>query len=100
MCQYLADNYFDQILPSFIKVRKMLKENSQFFELDMKSENPNFGKKNSFKKGQIRQVIQKVWLPIVAITICFFTLVCGPICILCSRSAKGKDDVLEGKKDN
>ena len=49
-CSYLAETYFDDILPTFLKVRKFMRDNLSI-EIDMKKDNPNFGKKNSFKKS-------------------------------------------------
>ena len=49
-CAYLAEYNFDDVMTKFIKARKWIRDNMSY-ELDMKKDNPNFGKKNTFKKS-------------------------------------------------
>ena len=55
-CAYLAEYKFEDTMTTFLKARKLVKENLGI-EWDMKSSNPNFGKKNTFKKSQMRSVL-------------------------------------------
>ena len=87
VCSYLSESYFDMILTNFLKVRKFLKEKFEI-ELDMKSRNPNFGKKNTFKKSQVRSVIEVTFLPVFCGTIVLMTLLCTPIFLLCIGKQK------------
>ena len=85
-CSWLSmDSNFETIMTTFLKARKLMKEQLSI-EIDMKKDNPNFGKKNSFKKSQIRSVIMKVWLPLLALTVVGTTLLCAvPVLICVSR---------------
>ena len=49
-CAYLAEYNFDQVMTKFLKARKFMRD-SLGVELDLKKDNPNFGKKNTFKKS-------------------------------------------------
>jgi len=74
-------------MTNFLKARKMVKENLGI-EWDMKSSNPNFGKKNTFKKSQMRSVLQTIWIPAVVAFNAVIITICTPFYFLCCFKKK------------
>ena len=62
VASYLAENYFDEIIPQVLTARKILREYG--FDYDFKELNKDFGKKNVGRKGQMRTVMDVLWLPV------------------------------------
>ena len=71
----------------FLKVRKTVKEKLGI-EWDMKSSNPNFGKKNTFKKSQMRSVIKTVWIPVFVLFNAAIIAVSLPLYFCCCFKKK------------
>ena len=80
-------------MTNFLKVRKIVKEKLDI-EWDMKSSNPNFGKKNTFKKSQMRSVIQTVWIPVMILLNAAIIAVCTPFYFLCCFKKKTTNSAL------
>lgn len=94
VASYLAENYFDEIIPQVLTGRKILREYG--YDYDFKGINKDFGKKNVGRKGQIRTVMDLLWIPVFvfvwlgAFNIVFVYFAISYCC--CSKKNKAQDE--------
>ena len=82
--KYLANNYFDEILPQVLQSRKVIRELTGY-DIDFKGINKEFGKKKAAKKSQMRTVIEVFTVPVILIVVLLSFLVALSIlgCLWC-----------------
>ena len=89
--KYLANNYFDDILPQVLQARKIVRELTGY-DFDFKAINKEFGKKKAAKKSQMRTVIEVFTLPIILLVFLLSFLIASAIlgCLWCCRRKPDK----------
>ena len=85
----LADERFTQFMETYLAVRKFVYE-STGYKHDLRTVNPHFGKKNAFKKSQMRTLLYHVIVPMIAVAavVTLLTLALVYLCLaylLCKR---------------
>ena len=66
--KYLANNYFDEILPQVLQARKVVRELTGY-DFDFKAINKEFGKKKAAKKSQMRTIIEVFTVPVILVVL-------------------------------
>lgn len=94
--KYLANNYFDEILPQVLQSRKVIRELTGY-DIDFKGINKEFGKKKVAKKSQMRTIIEVFTVPVILLVVLLSFLVALSIlgCFWCCCSKSDK----KAKKD-
>ena len=62
--EYVAQNYFEDVMPQFLHAKRLI-ETVTGFKLDMKEYNKEWGKKSRSKKSQIRTLLWVLFWPAV-----------------------------------
>ena len=76
-------------MTKFLKAKRIIGEQLDI-KWDMKADNPNFGKKNTFKKSQMRSVLTTIWIPLMVAFNVTMILIFTPIYFCCCMSSKKK----------
>jgi hypothetical protein len=89
--KYLANNYFDEILPQVLQSRKVIRELTGY-DIDFKGINKEFGKKKAAKKSQMRTIIEVFTVPVILLVFLLSFLVALSIlgCLWCCCSKPDK----------
>ena len=84
--KYLANNYFDEILPQVLQARKILREVTGY-DFDFKAINKEFGKKKAAKKSQMRTIIEVFTIPVIVLVFLVSFIIALSIlgCLWCCR---------------
>jgi len=61
--KYLAENYFEELMPQFLHAKRLL-QSVLGFEYDMKNLNMEWGKRNRSKKAQMRTLLEVSVMPL------------------------------------
>ena len=99
----LSVNHFTEVMENYLWLKKVVFEWTGY-KHDLKSVNSLFGKKNAFKKSQIRTLLFHVILPLslIGTALVLLILICSCFClqrIFCSEKA-AKKQVKEAEEAN
>jgi hypothetical protein len=91
IAKYLANNYFDEILPQVLQARKILREITGY-DFDFKAINKEFGKKKTAKKSQMRTIIEVFTVPVIVLVMLLSFVIASLIlgCLWCCRRKPDK----------